>query len=322
MGQRFDDTRQPNRRRFLGLAGAGLAGLTVAACGNNLGQTSASRGAQSTPRTTSTEGPSVSAMIDSTSTPTMTPAPTPTMPAVTPTPNVRAGQLGARPAVNPPAAEGTSGTHQLGVAQERDALLYVPPGYRPDQSHAMVLLLHGAGGNAEAGLSLLQPLADAANLVLLAVASRQQSWDVIVDDYGPDVELIDRALTETFSRYAVDPQRLAIAGFSDGGSYALSLGLSNGELVTHIIAFSPGFMAPKRTAGNPGIFISHGIHDDVLPIDRCSRQIVPRLERAGYAVRYREFDGPHTVPPEITREALDWFMGSENGSAAAASGTR
>jgi phospholipase/carboxylesterase len=45
----------------------------------------------------------------------------------------------------------------------------------------------------------------------------------------------------------------------------------------------------------------------VLPIDRCSRRIVPQLERARYEIRYREFDGPHTVPESVAREALEWF---------------
>jgi phospholipase/carboxylesterase len=37
---------------------------------------------------------------------------------------------------------------------------------------------------------------------------------------------------------------------------------------------------------------------------------VPQLRRAGYDVRYREFDGPHTVPGDIAREALDWLGSS------------
>jgi phospholipase/carboxylesterase len=32
-----------------------------------------------------------------------------------------------------------------------------------------------------------------------------------------------------------------------------------------------------------------------------------RLERAGYEVRYREFDGGHVVPPDVAREAASWF---------------
>jgi predicted esterase len=171
----------------------------------------------------------------------------------------------------------------------------------------LALLFHGAGGVAEYGLSLLQGLADKANLLLLAPASRGPTWDIIQHDYGPDVAHIDQALEHVFTRYAVDPTHLAIGGFSDGASYALSLGLTNGDLFTHIMAFSPGFMAPARRGGKPRIFISHGTRDDVLPIDACSRQIVPQLRRSGYDVRYREFDGPHTVPPAITQEAKSRF---------------
>ena len=47
-----------------------------------------------------------------------------------------------------------------------------------------------------------------------------------------------------------------------------------------------------------------------LPVQvvRTSRRIVPGLKRAGYAVEYQEFDGGHTVPPDIARQAVDWFL--------------
>jgi predicted esterase len=155
-----------------------------------------------------------------------------------------------------------------------------------------------------------------AGLILLALASRGPTWDVIVGRgrYGLDVAAIDRALECTFSRYAVDPARIAVGGYSDGASYALSLGITNGDLFTHVLAFSPGFMVPagRRGRGAPRIFVSHGTHDGWLPIDRCSRRIVPQLEHAGYEVRYREFEGGHVVPPEIGREATDWFTAQQN----------
>jgi phospholipase/carboxylesterase len=115
---------------------------------------------------------------------------------------------------------------------------------------------------------------------------------------------VDRALEQTFSRYAIDPARLAIGGFSDGASYALSLGIINGDLFTHVLAFSPGFMVPAGQTGSPRIFVSHGTRDRVLPIDRCSHRIVPSLKRDGYDVHYREFDGGHTILPEIALEAV------------------
>ena len=221
------------------------------------------------------------------------------------------GRLTARPRQVEEAAsqKATSqGQQRLGIEGKRDGLLYVPAGYRANQPTPLALMLHGAGGDAHHGLSLLQRFADEVGLILLAPASRRQTWDVILGGYGDDVRFIDRALGQTFNRYNVDPRHVAIGGFSDGASYALSLGLTNGDLFTHVIAFSPGFMAPAGQTGRPRFFVSHGTGDQVLPINVCSRKIVPQVKRAGYDVRYHEFDGPHVVPPEIAREALNWFI--------------
>ena len=222
------------------------------------------------------------------------------------TPGPEQGRLLARP--GQPAGTATPGLHALHLDPKRDALLYVPAGYEPDRPAPFVLSLHGAGGNQMSGLFPLSDLADEAGLILLSPASRGQTWDVIRGGYGPDVTFIERAMVTAFARCAVDPTRIAVGGFSDGASYALSLGITNGDLFGHVLAFSPGFMAPADQRGEPRIFISHGTKDEVLAIDRTSRRIVPQLERAGYDVQYREFDGPHTVPPEIAREGLDWFV--------------
>lgn len=217
------------------------------------------------------------------------------------------GRLTARPRVPVPSGTLEPGQHPLRLDGKRDGFLYLPASYRPERPAPFALMLHGAGGNAEHGLSLLRYLADTAGLILLAVDSRGPTWDMLLNDYRPDVLFINQALEFAFERCAVDPSRLAIGGFSDGASYALSLGLGNGELFTHLIAFSPGFVSPPRQEGAPRIYLSHGTRDTVLPIERCSRRIVPQLERAGYDVRYHEFEGSHTIPPKISQEALDWF---------------
>ncbi|AUX35634.1 MULTISPECIES: alpha/beta hydrolase [Sorangium] len=220
-------------------------------------------------------------------------------------------RLRARPRAKP-GGELSTGLSPLGLSPRRDGLLYVPAGYRPDRPAALVVLLHGAGGSAHHGIALLRELADAAGLLLLAPDSRHSSWDIISDDaYGPDVDFLDRALDQLFRGAAVDPARIAIGGFSDGASYALSLGLTNGDLFTHVIAFSPGFMAPAEQRGRPRIFISHGTQDQVLRIDPCSRRLAPLIRVAGYDLRYEEFEGPHVVPPEIARDALRWFLPAE-----------
>lgn len=200
------------------------------------------------------------------------------------------------------------GLHSIGPSKKSgDGLLYVPSGYRVDTPAPLVLMLHGAGGDARNGLVPLQDAADSAGLILLAPGSREATWDVIVDDFGPDVDFIEGLLTEAFDRCSVDPSRIAVEGFSDGASYALSLGVSNGNLFTHIIAFSPGFLRPSRQEGAPRIFVSHGVHDTVLPTNQCSRRIVPQLQQAGYDVTYEEFDDGHTVPRSIAASAVAWF---------------
>ena len=169
--------------------------------------------------------------------------------------------------------------------------------------------LHGAGGDAGGGLAPLRGPADEFGLVLLAPASRQKTWDVLVAGFGPDVELIDQALAQVFDRFVVDPARVIAAGFSDGASYALSLGVTNGDLFNSVLAFSPGFAAPGTARGSPRLFVSHGTRDSVLPIDATSRKLVPRFRRSGYDVRYEEFEDGHTVPPDIARTAVRWALG-------------
>jgi phospholipase/carboxylesterase len=75
------------------------------------------------------------------------------------------------------------------------------------------------------------------------------------------------------------------------------------------VAFSPGFVAPPRRLGRPDVFVSHGVDDPVLPVERCSRRIVPALRRAGHRVEYRELAGGHVVPPAVAAEAARWLVG-------------
>jgi phospholipase/carboxylesterase len=201
-----------------------------------------------------------------------------------------------------------TGLRKLGLGGERDSYLFVPDSYNAQTPLPLVLLLHGAGGHAHDGLRVLLHLADQNGLILVAPASRSGTWDIIANrTYGPDVELIDRTLMHVFAKYAVDTSHLAIGGFSDGASYALSLGLANGELFTHILAFSPGFIGPVEAQGEPKVFISHGTADDVLPIAPCSRRIVRDLRAGEYHVMYDEFEGGHAIPPEVAQFAVNWF---------------
>jgi phospholipase/carboxylesterase len=204
--------------------------------------------------------------------------------------------------------DGAHGVQDLGFVSGRDGLLYAPKRYDAAQPAPLLILLHGAGGKATQLVDHFTDTADARGYLILAPESRGRTWDVILGGYGPDVAFIDLALGYVFEHYAVDPERIAVGGFSDGASYALSLGIANGELFTDILAFSPGFMAPSRQVGQPRVFLSHGVHDGVLPIDACGRPLAAKLRAAGYDLDYREFDGGHAVPPEMVTAAVARFL--------------
>jgi len=146
-----------------------------------------------------------------------------------------------------------------------------------------------------------------AAVAVLAPNSRERTWDALTDSFGPDVEFLNRALERVFETVAVDPRRIAVGGFSDGATYAISLGLINGDLFNHVVGFSPGFVIEGAPQGKPRFFISHGTRDHILPIGRCGRRIATDLQTRGYEVVFREFDGDHEIPADVAREGLRWL---------------
>ncbi|USX15543.1 thioesterase [Oxalobacteraceae bacterium OTU3CAMAD1] len=222
------------------------------------------------------------------------------------------GRLRARPALrplalleHPPPLQLPPGRHTLAFANGRQAILHVPAPIdgAPARPLQLIVLLHGVrqllGGADDSAIAHAQRH----GALLLIPRSLTDSWDVIRGGYGPDLAFLDRVLAWTMRRYSVDPDALVIGGFSDGASYALSVGLMNGDLFSDIVAFSPGFMKPMRRVGRPRVFVAHGSGDEVLPVTQ-GRAIANQLAREDYEVQYTEFDGAHVVPAPVAREAL------------------
>ena len=216
------------------------------------------------------------------------------------------GRLTARPRND--VKTSATGEIKLGLDSERDAVLQIPK--NAGQSPLpLFVMLHGATQSAEEMFWYLGTTHEEAGVAVLAPNSRDTTWDAIGGDgFGIDVEYLNRALERVFETTAIDPARVSVGGFSDGASYALSLGLINGDFFNSIVAFSPGFVISGDIHGQPRIYISHGTHDHILPIDRCGRRIADGLKGYGYDVTFREFEGDHEIPADIAREGLSWVL--------------
>ena len=169
----------------------------------------------------------------------------------------------------------------------KGSLLYVPRTYRPTDPMPFALTLHGCCSEARGGLNLWYRYAKRRGIILLA-PDGGGSWG--------SPELIDRGLREVFERYAVDPEHVAVVGFSAGASYSLTLGLANGHVFTHVVSHSPGGYSSAGAVGRPRVFLAHGTFDRTLPV-RISRRLAPQLRRRGYHVRYVEFPAGHRPQP-------------------------
>jgi phospholipase/carboxylesterase len=198
------------------------------------------------------------------------------------------------------------------------AYAYLPKGLTGAPAPVLVAL-HGAGGQAQDVLTSFRDAADSNGIVLLIPQSAKGTWDMIDDlssrlgvemnvqpRYGKDLKAIDAALADLFTKVAVDPARLGIMGFSDGATYALSVGTANPQLFRRIIAFSPGPAFVGKSAPDQYVFISHGENDKVLPF-ATARGHASKLRVRKVPVEFEKFDGGHEVPKAIKEKAMAFF---------------
>jgi phospholipase/carboxylesterase len=206
------------------------------------------------------------------------------------------------------------------IKLSNETLAYIPPNIPQDKPAPLLVLLHGAGGKSENSIRLFKDEADRRGLVLLAPHSQGQTWDILNSfasgkDKPPnynslvDPGRVDTALKELFALIAIDPERIALSGFSDGASYALFLGTSNPQLFHTILAFSPGMaLVPDKLVKDQRFFLSHGTADQILSYEITKKGIVEGLRRKGVTVEMKSFNGGHTIPANVRTEALDFFL--------------
>ncbi len=107
------------------------------------------------------------------------------------------------------------------------------------------------------------------------------------------------ALVEQETERGVKPERIIIAGFSQGGAVAYELGLSYPKRLGAILALSTYFAtADSVTCSDANrdipIHVYHGTQDAMVP-GFLGRDSVARLQSMGYTVEYQTYPMDHAV---------------------------
>jgi len=157
--------------------------------------------------------------------------------------------------------------------------------------------------------------------VTLNMGMRMRAWYDILqlgggreDEAGiRESQALLEALIARERRRGVAPQRIVLAGFSQGGAVALHTGLRHAERLAGILALSTylplaGSLAPEHSAANLDVplFMAHGRFDDIIPIERA-RQSRVALAGLGCKVEWREYAMPHAVCGEEIADIAAWL---------------
>ena len=193
-------------------------------------------------------------------------------------------------------------------------------------ARASVVWLHGLGDSGhgfapiaeelrlppELGLRFVFPNAPVRPITINGGMEMRGWYDIREIDlrHEEDVEGLreSQALVEELLRRELDsgvqPHRLLLAGFSQGGAIALQTALRFPEPLAGVLALStyltlPDLLEAESSEANRElpIFQAHGTYDPIIPVD-AARASKERLEQAGRIVDWREYPMEHSLCAE------------------------
>jgi len=103
----------------------------------------------------------------------------------------------------------------------------------------------------------------------------------------------------------IEPGKIVVAGFSQGGAVAIHTALQTGHDIAGLMALST-YMALPDDAANAVSFMAHGSFDPVLRME-WGRASADRLIEAGYAVDWHEYPMAHAVCPQEIADISSWL---------------
>ncbi len=218
------------------------------------------------------------------------------------------GATGVLPAAKMP-PEGTGLIHDDSSQHRHERggySLYIPEDYTPDRARPLVVALHGGYGHGRDFIWTWLAEARSRGFVVFAPTSQDMTWSM--DHVEADGRLLSRHLERVCARVHIDRSRILLTGMSDGGTFALALGLSaNGvyPAIAPVSAALPPF-DPERAKSKRILWV-HGAQDWIFPAQRTV-QSCRYLRQAGADIKLKMIDDlSHAYPREANAAILDWF---------------
>jgi len=204
--------------------------------------------------------------------------------------------------------------------------IYEPTG---DGPFPTILTLHGRGANAFDLLGLAPHICSGRFLVIcpqgpletpIAPDTMGYAWYPMSLGGPPDVaailssqKLLKDFLDECLRRYPIDPKKLVVLGFSQGGVMAHSLALANPERFAALAILSswlPKELLPRLNVNDAvqslPTLIQHGTQDSMIEVARA-RSSVETLRELRVPLTYREYEMGHEIRPRSLLDLSAWL---------------
>lgn len=127
-------------------------------------------------------------------------------------------------------------------------------------------------------------------------------------------QLIAETVSALSRQLGVPPERVVVGGFSQGGIMALSLLLTQPQLVhgamvlhSRLLAEVLPLMAPADQLRGKQLWVSGGTRDQVLPLAHA-QAIRAQVQQLPLALTYAEFPNAHEITPDELMQAMQWLQ--------------
>jgi phospholipase/carboxylesterase len=208
------------------------------------------------------------------------------------------------------------------LEQDRgSAVLLTPDEIDPNRRYPLFTVFHGAGRQDEAFAKSFRDEPGRRDAFFLIPRSVEPTWDLIASEARSDLDFLEYAYDLIYRRYPVDPLRQGLIGYSDGASYALSVGLCNPSLFSAVMGWAAGFLVLDPATAEqyrvalpelrPRIYLEYGTHDQLFDFKSVAIPMRDNLQRAGFDVTFSvDEGGRHWPSGTFHTEALDWYFES------------